>query len=92
MAEQDIKQQFDYQGFVRDLAVQAESHVPVDIAPDDKKYVTQMVYNFCSLACEAVVKEENVTHENAMMITQLIGEWTFHKSIDLIRAGIAQQF
>ncbi len=92
MAEQDIKQQFDYQGFVRDLAMQAESLVPVDIAPDDKKYVTQMVYNFCSLACEAVVKENNITHENALLITQFIGEWTFHKSIDLIRAGIAQQF
>ena len=92
MAEQNIKQQFDYQGFVRDLAIQAESLVPVDIALDDKKYVTQMVYNFCSLACEAVVKEENITHENALLITQFIGEWTFHKSIDLIRAGIAQQF
>ena len=92
MAEQDIKQQFDYQGFVRDLAMQAEAVVPVDIAPDDKKYITQMVYNFCSLACEAVVKENNITHENALLITQFIGEWTFHKSIDLIRAGIAQQF
>ena len=37
MAEQDIKKTFDYQGFVRDLAMQAESVVPVDIAPDDKK-------------------------------------------------------
>ena len=92
MAEQNIKQQFDYQDFVRNLAMQAESVVPVDIAPDDKKYVTNMVYNFCVLACEAVVKEENITHENALMITQFIGEWTFHKSIDLIRAGIAQQF
>ena len=77
MAEQNIKQQFDYQGFVRDLATQAESLVPVDIAPDDKKYITQI---------------DNINHENALMITQFIGEWTFHKSIDLIRAGIAQQF
>lgn len=92
MAEQNIKQQFDYQGFVRDLATQAESLVPVDIAPDDKKYITQMVYNFCALACDAVIKEDNINHENALMITQFIGEWTFHKSIDLIRAGIAQQF
>ena len=92
MAEENIKQQFDYQNFVRDLATQAESLVPVDISPDDKKYVVQMVYNFCSLACEAVVKEDSISHEHALLITQFIGEWTFHKSIDLIRAGIAQQF
>lgn len=90
MAQQ--KMQFDYQGFVRDLASQAESLVPVDISQDDKKYVTQMVYNFCSLACDAAMKEENLTHESVLLVTQFIGEWTFHKSIDLIRAGIAQQF
>lgn len=92
MAEENIKKTFDYQGFVRDLATQAESLVPVDISPDDKKYVTNMIYNFCTLASDAVVKEENITHENALLITQFIGEWTFHKSIDLIRAGITQQF
>ena len=92
MPEEDIKKTFDYQGFVGDLASQAEALVPVDISPDDKKYVTNMIYNFCTLACDAVVKEDNISHDNAILITQFIGEWTFHKSIDLIRAGIAQQF
>ena len=89
MAEE---QNFDYQEFIRQMAEQAESLVPTDIAPDDKKYITHTVYNFCKLAFEAIVKEPNFTTENATMITQLIGEWTFHKSIDLIRANIVPQF
>ena len=93
MAKQvNEKQTFDYQSFVRDLAAQAVSVVPIDINQDDKQYITNMVYNFCNLACEAILKEDNFSLEEATLITQIIGEWTFHKSIDLIRAGIAPQF
>lgn len=93
MAEQvNEKQTFDYQTFVRELAQQADSLVPVDVNQEDRQYVTNMVYNFCNLACEAILKEENFSLEEATIITQIIGEWTFHKSIDLIRAGIVPQF
>ena len=93
MAEQsDEKQQFDYINFVKDLTTQAESLVPVDINPEDKQYVTNIVYNFCNLACEAIIKEDKFSLEDVTLITQFIGEWTFHKSIDLIRAGVAPQF
>ena len=87
----DEKQQFDYQGFVKEMAAQAESVVPVDMNPEQKKYITKMVYNFCNIACEAILNEEHFTKDDAALITQFIGEWTFHKSIDLLRAGIAQQ-
>ena len=85
-------QQFDYQEFIRQLVSQAESVVPVDISADDKKYVVNMIHNFCMLAYEAIAKEQNYSVEDATIITQLIGEWTFHKSVDLIRAGIISQF
>lgn len=85
-------QNFDYQEFITQMTEQAEALVPTDISPDDKKYITHTVYNFCKLAFEAIIKEPNFTTENATMITQLIGEWTFHKSIDLIRANIIPQF
>ena len=92
MAEQvDPKQTFDYQAFVNELATQAQAVVPVDISEDDKKYITRIVYNFCNLACEAILKEPNFSLEEDTLITQFIGEWTFHKAIDLIRAGIAPQ-
>ena len=34
------------------------------------------------------MKEENLTHESVLLVTQFIGEWTFHKSIDLINSKI----
>lgn len=94
MSEQQVdeKQAFDYQAFARELASQAEALVPVDISQDDKAYVTNIVFNFCNLACDAILKEDPYTLEEATMITQFIGEWTFHKSIDLIRAGIQSQY
>ena len=88
MSEEDIKNTFDYKTFVVDLANQAKTIIPEDISSDNKKYIIQMIYNFCTLACEAAVKDENITHDNALLITQYIGEWTFHKAIDLTRAGI----
>ena len=91
MAGEEQQQGFDYIEDVRDLAMQAEALVPTDIGPADKQYVVQTIYNFCSVACEAIVKEENITPETAKLVTQFIGEWTFHKSLDLIRAGIDQQ-
>ena len=91
MAGEEQQQGFDYIEYVRNLAMQAETLVPTDIGPDDKQYVVQTIYNFCSVACDAIVKEENITPETAQLVTQFIGEWTFHKSIDLIRAGIDQQ-
>ncbi len=93
MAEQQTeeKQQFDYQGFVREMAAQAESVVPIDMNPDQKKYITNIVYNYCTLACEAIINNPSFSKEDVALITQFIGEWTFHKTIDLLRAGIAQQ-
>ena len=91
MAEEEQQQGFDYTEYVRNLAMQAEALVPTDIGPDDKKYIVNTIYNFCSVACDAIVKEENITPENSQLVAQFIGEWTFHKSIDLIRAGIDPQ-
>ena len=81
---QNNNQQFDAQEFITQMAEQAEGLVPADIGLEDKKYITNTVHNFCSLAFDAI--------EQATMVTQLIGEWTFHKSIDLIRAQIMPQF
>ncbi len=89
---QNGQEEFDYQEFIKQMAEQAEALVPTDIAPNDRQYIARTVHNFCKLAFEAIVKEPNFNTESATMVTQLIGEWTFHKSIDLIRANIPPQF
>ena len=46
------------------------------------------------MAGDALVKEENsvLSAQEAGLITQFIGEWIFHKSIDLIRAQVDEKY
>ena len=46
------------------------------------------------MAGDALVKEENskLTAQEASLVTQFIGEWIFHKSIDIIRANIEEKY
>lgn len=85
---------FDYNGFAQNLAGQAKELVPQDFNPDQQAYVANTLLNFATLAGEALYndKDLNFNADQAAMITQIIAEWTFHKSVDLIRSGIPQQF
>lgn len=53
---------------------------------EEKKYVVEIVKKFCLMAGSALNNDPkvNFTAEQASILTQLIGEWTFHKAIDLI--------
>ena len=94
MAEEADITQFDYNAFAEDLASQASNVVPADIKPEDKKFVITIIERFCKMAGDALVKEENskLNASEASLVTQFIGEWIFHKSIDIIRAGIEPQY
>lgn len=85
---------FNYQEFATDLAQQASAVVPTDLSVEDKNYIVNIVNNFCFLAGEALVNDNTITFDanQASIVTQFIGEWTFHKSVDLIRSNIDIQF
>ena len=85
---------FNYQEFAQNLTMQAQELVPQDFADYEKQYVVNTLLNFSTLAGEALYndKESNFNADQAMMITQIIAEWSFHKSVDLIRSGIPQDF
>lgn len=84
---------FDYRAFATDLAQQAAGVVPPEISKPDKDYIVSLVLNFCNMCGEALSNdtEYQYTAEDAYLITQFIGEWTFHKSIDLIHGKIPRQ-
>ena len=92
MAERTIEG-FNHIDFAKNLASQAGEVVPADISPEDKKFVVDIVYKFCFLCGDALIKDEtvNLNAPQASLVTQFIGEWSFHKSIDLIRAKIDSQ-
>lgn len=85
---------FDYNAFAQNLAGQAAELVPQDFNQEQKDYVTNTLLNFSTLAGEALYndKELGFNADQAAMITQIIAEWAFHKSVDLIRSGIPKQF
>ena len=62
--------------------------------PFQRTYVVNTVKNFSMLSGEAIYNDEttNFTADQAMLITQIIAEWSFHKSVDLVRSGIQPDY
>lgn len=85
---------FDYKGFAANMAEQAKELVPKELEDREKEYVVKTLGNFTLLAGEALYNDNslNLTAEQAIFITQIIAEWSFHKSIDLIHSGILPQY
>lgn len=82
------------QEFAKTLAQQAGGYVPEGISEDHKKYITKKVYEFCFITGDHLLKQykDQYTDEDAVVVVQFIGEWTFHKAIDLIRSGLKSEF
>jgi len=85
---------FDYKGFATSMAEQAKGLVPPDLQDFQKEYIVKTLGNFTMLAGEALYNDTslNLTAEQAVFITQIIAEWSYHKSIDLIHSGILPQY
>ncbi len=81
---------FDPRAFAKNLAMEASQVVPPNIQDEDKKFIVEIVHKFCLLCGDALVKDVkyDLNAQQASIITQFIGEWTFHKSVDLINGGI----
>ena len=86
---------FDYKAFAASMTEQAKELVPKELKDHEKEYIVKTLGNFTLLAGEALYKDEqnlNLTPDQAVFITQIIAEWSFHKSIDLIHSGILPQY
>ena len=83
---------FDYKAFA--ASEQAKELVPPELEDREKEYIVKTLGNFTLLAGEALYNDTqmNLTAEQAVFITQIIAEWSFHKSIDLIHSGILPQY
>lgn len=84
---------FDYKELAETFKQQAISLVPSDISKENSIYIQNLLYNFSTLAGEALYndKKNNLDENQKVFIVQIIAEWCFHKSVDLIRADIPSQ-
>lgn len=85
---------FDYKDFAQNLAQQAFELLPPEFNDEEKNYVANTLLNFSTIAGEALYNDTqmNFNLDQAVMITQIIAEWSFHKSVDLVKSGIPRQY
>lgn len=79
---------FDYKAFAESMKEQAQELVPQEFSEEDKTYLLSTLYNFALMSGEALVKQYDLEDEQAISLTQIVSEWTFHKSCDLIRSQV----
>ena len=85
---------FDYKEFASSMSEQAKELVPPELEDYQKEYIVKTLGNFTLLAGEALANDTslNLTADEAVFITQIIAEWSYHKSIDLVHSGILPQY
>ncbi len=85
---------FDYKGFATELATQAKELIPKDFQEFHINYILNTIQNFSTMCGESINNDAslNFNLDQAMLITQIIAEWSFHKSIDLIRSGVMPEY
>ncbi len=85
---------FDYKAFADNMAEQATQLVPAELKDFEKEYIVRTLGNFTMVAGEALSNDTslNLNVEQAVFITQIIAEWSFHKSIDLVHSGILPEY
>lgn len=85
---------FDYQGFATEMAKQAQELVPPECNEMQREYIVKTIENFTRMAGEALYNDTSVNFsaDQAILISQIIAEWSFHKSIDLIHSRIMPDF
>jgi len=81
---------FDYKEFANMMSSQAGELVPKNFNDMQRNYVVKTLTNFTLLAGEAISNDAklNFNADQAVFVTQIIAEWSFHKSIDLVHSGI----
>lgn len=81
---------FDYKEFAQMMSSQAGELIPKEFNDMQKNYVVKTLSNFTMLAGEAIANDESIgfNADQAIFVTQIIAEWAFHKSIDLVHSGI----
>lgn len=85
---------FDYNAPARRFRKEIPELMPQDLSEENQKYIIDKVVEFAIVAGKGISKDSDVDFDDEEMefLTQLISEWTFHKTIDLIRSGIEEQY
>lgn len=82
---------FNYVEFAIEMSTQAKKVIPDDVK-QEQDYITNTVYLAVIYAGEKVSKNKEFSYNEKLFISQLLCEWAFHKTIDLLRAEIKKEY
>jgi len=83
---------FKYKDFVNKLRFQVGGVCPEEFGEYGEKYIKNSIYSHSLKAAKALYESPAISSEACEVITQIIAEWTFHKTIDLINGDIPDVF
>ncbi len=80
--------------FAASMKSQSYDLMPQEFSEEEKDFIANILYDYTCKAYEALNNDEelNLSEENIRFISQVIAEWTFHKSVDLIKAAIPKKY
>lgn len=84
-----MNEEFDYKGFANQLRFQVRGMIPEEYS-DRGIYIRDLVYKYSILAGERVSLEDCKDNELRSIFVQVIAEWVFHKTVDLIASGVPE--
>jgi flagellar biosynthesis component FlhA len=85
---------FNHEDFARSMQEQSYELIPSEFSKVEKEYISTTIYNYTKIAGESLNNdnENNYSDEQKFFIAQIIAEWSFHKTVDIIRAKIPNKY
>ena len=87
-----VGKNFDYISYSKEMKKQVSLRIPKDINVDDGIFICNVIENFVRIAGESISKTNLYTTEQQKYFCQIIAEWTFYKSIDILRTDIPKEY
>lgn len=87
---------FDYKAHANNIVSQLKEilaqpgNVPNIVTDEDKKFIIDIIQSFCVMCGEALYGDPNIKFSaiEAGNIVQVVAEWTFHKSVDMVTGKV----
>ena len=85
---------FNYKEFADEMFEQAKVLLSADIKGNNREYVLNTIYHFTKQYGEILYNDDNLDlkTDDAIFISQIIAEWSWHKSVDLTYSDIPKEY
>ena len=85
---------FNHEDFALSMQEQSYELIPSEFSEKEKRFISTKIYEFSFLAGESLNNdaEKSLSDAEKVFVVQIIAEWIFHKSVDLIMAEVPEEY